>query len=250
MNKVQSEELRILIEFDRIARKHKLKYSLAYGTLIGAIRHQGFIPWDDDVDVIMLRSEYEKLKSILKSELASDMIFVDHTTEDKYYLSFGKIRSKNVLMPESSTNYLGAHQGVWVDIFPYDGVSDDKELALKQKKSLQRYHDLLVYSVFVNPYVTDSLRVKVVKSLFHGFNKATKNFTALRRRFVDKINFESTRYNRTSPKYYNALSVNFTELEYSGSMLTKAQLNDLIEVKFEGYSFYAIADYDKYLKVN
>lgn len=59
MNAIQAEELKILIEFDRVCKKHDLKYSLGYGTLIGAVRHHGFIPWDDDVDIIMI------VKSIL-----------------------------------------------------------------------------------------------------------------------------------------------------------------------------------------
>lgn len=72
MNQLQQEELRILLELNRICVKHNITYSLGYGTLLGAIRHNGFIPWDDDVDVIMLRDKYNKFLSVVKNELSRD----------------------------------------------------------------------------------------------------------------------------------------------------------------------------------
>lgn len=64
MKKVWAVELKLLDYFDQLCREHNLRYYIAYGTLLGAVRHQGFIPWDDDIDVVMFRDDYEKLKVI------------------------------------------------------------------------------------------------------------------------------------------------------------------------------------------
>lgn len=75
LEKIKSLELEILIELDRICKAYDIKYTLAYGTLIGAIRHRGFIPWDDDIDVFMLREDLLKLREICKTEL-NERVFI------------------------------------------------------------------------------------------------------------------------------------------------------------------------------
>ena len=84
LKKVQHVELEILNEVDRICRKNNLKYSLAYGTLIGAVRHKGFIPWDDDIDIVMPRKDYERLRTIWKNESTQEYYLQDYK-EDLYY---------------------------------------------------------------------------------------------------------------------------------------------------------------------
>ena len=76
--RVQEDELQILIKFDEICRKFNLKYTLAAGTMIGAVRHKGFIPWDDDIDVYMLRNDFNKLRKIAPMELPENMFYQSH----------------------------------------------------------------------------------------------------------------------------------------------------------------------------
>lgn len=117
----QTEMLNILIEIDRICRKHQIKYWLEFGTLLGAIRHNGFIPWDDDCDIGMMRSDFIRFKNVISKELSSNFFFQTRQTDEKYWRKIVKIRSNKVKMVEHDESMNEPyHQGVYVDIFVYD----------------------------------------------------------------------------------------------------------------------------------
>lgn len=111
----QAKMTNLLREFDRICRKHQLKYWVLDGTLLGSVRHGGWIPWDADVDTMMLKDDYEKLQNIIQSELPEDMWFQDATTDSRYTLGLGKIRNLNSCYI-GDTN-LSHHNGLQLDIF-------------------------------------------------------------------------------------------------------------------------------------
>ncbi|WP_267128104.1 LicD family protein [Erysipelothrix piscisicarius] len=171
MNKLQQEELNILIEFDRICKKHNIIYSLSSGTLLGAIRHQGFIPWEDDIDVNMSRSEFNRFEQVVAEELNQDFFYQSFKTEKDHYHAFSKIRSNKVELVEKSTDYLNINHGVWIDIFPYDNIPDDLELRNEQKKKVSFYNKLI--SLFVYTFVTDEDlgKKRLIKSTFYHLNR-------------------------------------------------------------------------------
>ena len=84
LEKLHQVELKALLKFDQVCRKYNLQYTLDGGTLLGAIRHKGFIPWDDDTDVCMLREDFEKLRSIPKEEWGNDFFYQSHETDSNY----------------------------------------------------------------------------------------------------------------------------------------------------------------------
>lgn len=123
--RVQGYELKILIEIHRICTKYNIRYSLAYGTLIGAVRHHGFIPWDDDVDICMLREDYIKFKTICKKELGSAFFYQSQDTDPEYFYLFDKIRLNGTIFKESFVSKYNIHHGVYIDIFPVDFIPDN-----------------------------------------------------------------------------------------------------------------------------
>ena len=112
--------LDMLVEFDTICRKHNLKYWLDSGTLLGAVRHQGFIPWDDDIDLSMPLEDYRKFKEIAKSELSENIFFQTRKTDKEFKFDYIKLRSNRASIVEfhEKDKEINYHQGVFVDIFP------------------------------------------------------------------------------------------------------------------------------------
>ena len=120
LEKVQNLEFKILQELDRICTKHGFVYFLAYGTLLGAVRHRGFIPWDDDLDVFMPRDDYDKFLEICSQELGEEFVLHCHETDEKYPLSMTKIRLTNTVFREKAMKVQLKYEGIWVDIFVLD----------------------------------------------------------------------------------------------------------------------------------
>ena len=120
LRQLQLCELEILDEFVRICEKYDLQYYLVGGTLLGAVRHQGFIPWDDDIDVAMPREDYDKFAVIAEKELSPKYFYQCPATDPYYFLTYAKIRKNGTEVYEERFKYSKFHKGVFIDIFPLD----------------------------------------------------------------------------------------------------------------------------------
>jgi len=136
-------EVTILKEIDRICKEHNLRYYVGEGTLLGTIRHQGFIPWDDDIDICILRKDFERFREACAKELDKKFFYQSHETEKEYYLWFDKIRYNNTIFKEVFLAKHNIHHGVYIDIFPMDNVPDDYYLRKKQRKIYQFYRKIV-----------------------------------------------------------------------------------------------------------
>jgi lipopolysaccharide cholinephosphotransferase len=113
-------------EFDRVCRAQEIPYYLSGGSLLGAVRHQGIIPWDDDVDVCLLRPDYERLVKVAPREL-KDRYFLQTTKSDPdYFFCFAKIRVSGTRFVEASSIDCDIHHGAYIDIFPLDNVPESR----------------------------------------------------------------------------------------------------------------------------
>lgn len=120
LRKLQLMELEILNEFVGLCEKHDLRYYLVGGTLLGAVRHQGFIPWDDDIDVAMPREDYDKFAEICREELGKDYFYQSPETDPHYFLTYAKIRKNGTEVYEERFQNAKFHKGIFIDIFPLD----------------------------------------------------------------------------------------------------------------------------------
>ena len=122
MRILHQHQLDIASEIDRICRKNHIKYSLYGGSVIGAVRHNGFIPWDHDIDIAMPRRDYEKFIKICKKDLSDNYFFSCYKTEDLYPNNWGKMRNTTTVFLEQELAELPIHNGVFVDVHPIDNI--------------------------------------------------------------------------------------------------------------------------------
>ena len=136
LKNLQEIELEMLIELDRICKKNNITYVLIGGSLLGSERHKGFIPWDDDADVAMLRDDYERFIEACKTDLdTTRFYFQDMNNTAGYRWGYGKLRRKNTLFLRDGQEHMPYEQGVFLDIFPEDAVADNIFL-----KKIQLFH--------------------------------------------------------------------------------------------------------------
>ena len=151
-------QLDMMIKLDTFCNTHKIQYSLADGTLLGAIRHKGFILWDDDVDIYMPRDDYERF--IQYEEISSEYKIVSHNSHKEYYHPFTYCNvtdSKTVMIENLMSTATG--KGVFLDIFPLDGLPDEKINLYRHLRKLQFMNFLLCYSNIRYPKITNLKQV-------------------------------------------------------------------------------------------
>lgn len=123
LRRQQLRMLELLDAIDVICKKHQIPYWLSSGTLIGAARHKGFIPWDDDLDIEMLRSDYLRLIEILPKELPENFVLQTNDTDPNYIFVYGKLRDKHSFLEETNSyDRIFKEKGIYIDIFPLEKI--------------------------------------------------------------------------------------------------------------------------------
>lgn len=146
LEELKKIELDILIKFASYCDNNNLRYYLACGTLIGAVRYQGFIPWDDDIDVTMPRSDYEKFLQLSAGRIAEDIDVLTYQNKPNYIYPFAKaVNNKTILIEKDYGEKYSI--GVYIDIFPVDGVPENLEKFTKNIKKINFYRKMIDFSI-------------------------------------------------------------------------------------------------------
>ncbi len=238
LENIQRILLGYLLDVDRICKKHKIKYFLGGGTLLGAIRHNGFIPWDDDADIMMLREDYDKFLKVAQAELPPTLFLQTSYTDKHCHYPFAKIRINDTMYATYySKAHTGMNNGLAFDIFSHDQTANSK---LGKKLHLQ--FTLLVRSMIFNKWnkrKTDNGHK--VQSFFANILKAITPIPVSEWMQYKLFNIFNK---RSDAKYlYDGMGRNI----YKGDF-PKYYLDEAIEWEFEGYKFPIPKEYDKYLR--
>lgn len=237
LREVQLIELDILVEFDKFCKKNDLKYSLYAGSLIGAVRHKGFIPWDDDIDLAMLREDYERFISIVTTKpFINENLEVCIPQQTKNYIQpFLKIVDNRTYVIESKKYSRKYDKGIYIDIFPFDYGFEQYEKCKEIIDRQQYYAKRLVRSSGVmqkSPFKT------LCKILYNSFQfligRGTK-YWSKKCASIDRLPPSKYIGNLIWPSSY-------------GNILNTEYTNNYIELEFEDKKFKAFRDYDLILK--
>ena len=220
LRKSQLRMLEILKAVDKVCRENNIPYFLESGTLLGAVRHGGFIPWDDDIDISVMLSDYPRLRKVLQEQLPSTMVFQDTTTDPNYPMLIAKVRDTKSYFEEEYTHKL-QYKGLYIDIFVLEKVP-----CWKWKQIL------------------DYLYGHCVRALHNYSSKADKFRSAFVYPFAKLLVVLTRLINKVIPT---------TKISYQYGRKTYVQydLKDIFplkEMSFEGYSFLVPNNPDALLK--
>lgn len=222
--------LEMLKDFDSVCKKHHISYQLFAGTALGAVRHHGFIPWDDDVDVILMRSEYERLFNEASGDFDPEIYYVQQEHSPHWPMPFSKLRRNNTTCIEKyRSRDPQMHQGVYIDIFPCDSLSDH---LVTRKLQFAASKAIIAKALYVRGYETDSM----AKKLFMQFCRL------LPRRPLEA--FCMCRH-KTAPNMMQTFLAGGRK--YQKNMLPRTWLEDTVEIRFEDANFPISAHYDALL---
>ena len=238
LRKLQLVQLLSFLEIRRICDKHNIHYTPIGGTLLGTVRHKGFIPWDDDIDVGMLREEYNKFLEVAKNELRPEFFLQTYETDPNYP---GMV----VRLCVNETTHLlkwyrdaDIHHGVYIDISPCDNSPDQKlsQIYHKYMTKWLRYATHHKYSPYMKPTSIKGRVFSFVVSLPFAFNKK-KSVRILWDKVLQK-------YNSTPTEYVLHLG---TQTPYERLRLKRVLMEEFIEMEFEGIKIPVMKGYHKHL---
>ena len=238
LNEIKKIELDILDYVTEICDNNEIKYFLGGGTLLGAIRHKGFIPWDDDIDIMLPRMDYEKLMALLINNDTKYKL-LEYKHSDNYYYPFAKVVDSETKLIEKFA-FKNDEMGIYIDIFPIDFLPDNEvevHKLFKRKLMLDR----LIGAVNFKQMKCDSFK-NIIKKILYLFLYPIVKIKKVNMNLLNKINGLSLNVNKGSQ--VACIMGRYAEKEIMPSNF----IDEAISVDFEGKKYKAPKNYDDYLK--
>lgn len=230
LQKIQKLELDILKDFINVCQKHNLTYFLIGGSALGAVRHKGFIPWDDDIDVGLPRKDYEKFLSIAKTELTDKYHILNAENYTDYPLLTTQLALKDTKFVIQNFKNLHIPFGIYLDIFPFDGMCDDFKKSKKHARKTWFYGKLLILSCIPKPYVAfKGIKRQCIWICTSAIHYTLKILHISSNKLYKKCKNISMKYNTDHNKCVDY----FCDTNYMWCMIKTKELYPLKQLKFE-----------------
>ena len=237
--KLHSCQLLLAAELKRICQKHNIKYFMIAGTLLGAVRHKGFIPWDDDMDFAIMREDFSKFLSVCKDELGDKFILQDMFSDENYALPVAKLLLKGTVFTERNASKNKSQKGIFIDIFPYDSIPNDKVLRKKHNKNTYFLKRLFL----AKQGYTIAQKGEVVKNVVYFLLKVLSIFIS-KNNIRKKLDAQLRRFENQNTKKVAALGGAYG---YTKESVERKWFDQTVELPFENITLSAPKDYVEYL---
>ena len=258
MKRCWGSQLKVLEEFDKVCQRHSLKWFAFVGTLLGAVRHGGFIPWDDDVDIGMLREDYTKFLSVAPAELPPGYVITNYNEGDHNYDCLTRVtNSKNVLFdPARLEKYCDFPFPAGIDLYPLDYVVEDEEERRIHKEIHYTIHQTTelcakILSGSGTQYDKDGNRLEPSEMLAKITMMTGYEFD-LEKDIIRQLNVLLDMTDSMNTYEESAYAANMGHLTFDGEkmMFPKECFGDVLEVPFETGTIYIPAGYEIMLRQN
>lgn len=237
LKKVQQTELGILKDFIKVCDENNLTWFGDAGSGIGALRHKGFIPWDDDLDVMFTHENYEKFYEACKKDLdTSRFFFQDFRTDSNYRWGYGKIRRLNTEYVKKGQEKMKQKTGVCIDVFDYQNLPDNEDEKKRYKRKMFCIRKIM-YSE-LGKYAADKLYMRMWYKICNIIPIGIVQKQRLSE--LNKLNNMKT----------HKMSCEMFPTPRKKDGISSSVFEDYIEVEFEGMKFMAVKDFDQYLKIS
>lgn len=240
LEELKKIELQTLMQVHTLCEQENLRYSICGGTLIGAVRHKGFIPWDDDIDIIMPRPDYNRLISYCKTH-ETPFRLICNQTEAEYGYLFAKAVNPNTVMIEENTNRSNVDMGVYIDIFPVDGLGNTEEEAKKNFNAMEFWRELLVAANW-KQYFPSKSRAWYYEPIRFAFFLVSR-FVRIHK-LVAKIEKFYSKWDFDNSKYVACVCGVYRQKE----ICTHEEYTQYMAMEFEGTTVKGLKQFDKRLR--
>jgi lipopolysaccharide cholinephosphotransferase len=242
MNEIQNVQRQLLKEFIAICEKHGLRYYLFGGSCLGAIRHQGFIPWDDDLDIAMPRPDFNRLIALTK-EFKEPFFLQSVYSDNRYSYPYAKLRNSDTCFKEAVFAFTNMNHGIWIDIFPLDGMS--KKPNATNVKSIKPYFlwfrwyfsylSAMLHKPRFDKHFFLDIITNLISIIFFPFGILNWNSKSISKS-IQKIPYEEA-----------SLVGPYLTMYFNREALPSSVFGEGVIAKFEGLEVKVPADYHRYL---
>lgn len=245
MNEFQSKCYELLKEFVKFCDEHDLTYYLIGGSALGAVRHKGIIPWDDDIDVALPRKDFDRFVELGSNHFTKDIFLQTYKTDKNYMFNFVKLRDSNTTFIEGQYKFCDMNHGIWLDIFPLDGVESKSDGGLDLKKTKHRINKIWITWVpaFCKSQLRHIRKKHFFRDLFVDIGCGIISIFNHKNHALDRIEKQMRKVSFEDAIYVSNLEGAWKEKE----VVKKAYFGKGIKMQFEDIMVRIPENYDEYL---